>query len=92
MNIDRSKVVSQLKESIVHVRFTKANGEIRDMKATLNPMIIPEQVDESEIKRIRRSNPEVLPVYDVEANGWRSFRWDSVQEVTIPKEITDYRL
>ena len=29
----------------------------------------------------KKVNPDVQAVYDIEAQGWRSFRWDSVQTV-----------
>jgi len=32
-------------------------------------------------KKIRAINPEVCSVWDVNAQGWRSFRWDNVVEV-----------
>ena len=28
-------------------------------------------------------NPNTLSVWDIEANGWRSFRWDSIQSVKV---------
>jgi CBS domain-containing protein len=35
-------------------------------------------VDENNPKPVRKSNPDVVAVYDLEAQGWRSFRWDSI--------------
>jgi hypothetical protein len=28
-------------------------------------------------------NDAVLPVFDMENNSWRSFRWDSIQKIDI---------
>jgi len=32
-------------------------------------------------KKEKKVNEEVIPVYDLDAKGWRSFRWDSVKQV-----------
>lgn len=34
-------------------------------------------------KKERKVNESALPVYDLNAKAWRSFRWDSIKEVTI---------
>lgn len=72
-----------LRESVCKVTFTKVNGEKRVMHCTLNETMIPPVTAEG--KQTKKENPEVQPVYDVEAQGWRSFRWDSLIEFT--KEI-----
>ena len=62
----------------VFVVFTKADGSERTMRCTL---------DESKItytkltENSRAKNPEVCSVWDVEAQGWRSFRYDRVKEI-----------
>ena len=67
-----------LRESVCRVTFTKVNGEQRVMKCTLNESLIPPS-DSTKITESRKKETEtVQPVYDVEANGWRSFRWESV--------------
>lgn len=65
-----------LQEGIVEVTFTKANGEERVMLATLNDGLIP--VDLQPKGTDRKTSDQVQAVYDVEADGWRSFRWDSI--------------
>jgi hypothetical protein len=79
--INRDEIVQRLKETICMVVFEKKDGTIREMKCTLNSIQIPtvEQIENKE-KRTKSENPDVLPVYDVEAKGWRSFRWDSIRE------------
>ena len=43
--------------------------------------ILPIYIFEEEIqKKTKKPNPDVLAVYDVNAPGWRSFRWDSVTD------------
>jgi hypothetical protein len=35
-----------------------------------------------ESKNERKVNEEVMPVYDMESEAWRSFRWDSDKSVS----------
>ena len=76
------QVVTALQEGIVEVKFIKVNGEERTMLATLNESLIPlDQLPEDNPDvTVERSvsNPDVRTVYDVEKDGWRSFRWDSL--------------
>jgi hypothetical protein len=78
---DKEQIVSALKSGSCSVTFEKKDGALRKMKCTLNHQIIPKlEITESKEKRSRVENPDVLPVYDIEAQGWRSFRWDSLIE------------
>lgn len=70
------EVITCLQEGIVEIKFVKVNGEERTMLATLNEDLIPLDLRPTGSKR--ESNPEVQPVFDVEADGWRSFRWDAL--------------
>ena len=66
----------------VTVTFTKKDGTERVMKCTTNDSLIPQVIEESLTpKREKKPNEEVMSVYDLEAEGWRSFRWDSVKQV-----------
>ena len=82
LEIDKDNVVKSLKNGVCKVVFTKANGDNRVMHATLNESMLPEQIDLEEViqKKTKKPNPDVLAVFDVEAKGWRSFRWDSLKE------------
>lgn len=82
LEIDKDNVVKSLKNGVCKVVFTKANGDTRVMHATLNESMLPEQIDLEEAiqKKTKKPNPNVLAVFDVEAKGWRSFRWDSLKE------------
>ena len=76
----------QLQSGIARVNFTKVNGDQRSMLCTLLPGYIPaEEVTEptdATPGRTRSSN--AISVWDVEKNGWRAFRLDSVQSVDYP--------
>ena len=67
---------------LVEVTFTKTNGNERLMKCTLHPSVCPPRVAEPKVKYT--ANPEVCPVWDIEAQGWRSFRFDSVKTIEFP--------
>ncbi len=76
-----------LADGEVKLVFAKKDGTDREMTCTTNDALIPatpinESVD-TEPKKEKKVNEEVMPVYDLEAQGWRSFRWDSVKEVKI---------
>ena len=65
------------------VEFTKVDGDVRRMICTLNPTMIPQPIvtDSDEPKRIKSKNDDVCIVYDIENEGWRSFRYDSIMVV-----------
>jgi len=48
------------------------------MLCTLNPDLLPAQIDIEESVQKKTQNPDILAVYDLEKEGWRSFRYDSV--------------
>lgn len=79
--MDRSDVVNELKAGITVVEFNKVNGEYRKMQCTLAENFLPDQIDIEEAIQKKKPNPDVMAVYDVEAKGWRSFRWDKLQTV-----------
>ena len=64
------------------ITFTKKDGTERIMICTTEASSIPEDkqpVNESTLK----GNTDILRVYDLENEGWRSFRIDSVKSFTI---------
>jgi len=80
----------ELKESlgkgICAVTFTKLNGDKRVMRCTTSSGIIPEDKLPkvlNEDTTPAKVNLDVQKVYDVVAEGWRSFRYDSVTNVEV---------
>ena len=65
--------------SEVCIIFTKKDGTERKMFCTLIESRIPEADHPKESNTVYTD--EAVRVYDTEALGWRSFRWDSVKEV-----------
>jgi len=75
---------SRLQTGTVTVTFTKKDGNERVMKCTTDPvMILFKNADLLESKSTPRHSDTALPVYDLEVDGWRSFRWDSIKQVSI---------
>ena len=71
-------VKTTLREGVAEVTFTKVDGSERVMKCTLKSDLIP---SESTPKGTGKTHsPETLSVFDVESNGWRSFRWNAVKK------------
>ncbi len=63
------------------VVFTKLDGTRREMLCTLNKDILSERgvVLGESAKPSRRLNESVVCAYDLEKDGWRSFRLDSIE-------------
>ena len=66
---------------ILIVEFTKKNGEKRKMKCTTSLDRIPDSAHPQEGSTFTYNTDKSLRVYDIEAEGWRSFRVDSVDAI-----------
>ena len=78
---DRNWLKGLLKNEVVTLTFTKKDGSEREMVATLSEARIPKSEKTTESAGTRKYSDEAQPVYDVEAEGWRSFRWDSLSKI-----------
>ena len=81
-----------LESGEVTVIFDKKDGSERTMLCTTNKDIIPKAVHATNTansidfptgKSNRKVNEDVMPVYDLEAGTWKSFRWDSIKQIRI---------
>jgi hypothetical protein len=70
-----------LEQSVVEVTFTKKDGTERVMNCTLLEDYLPETTGAG-----RSAGSDALAVFDVDADGWRSFRWDSIKAVKLSVE------
>lgn len=70
---------SVLKEQILNVEFTKADGSIRKMRCSLRPDDLPAVEASKSEASTKKPSTEVVAVWDLDAQGWRSFRIDSVK-------------
>ena len=66
-----------------HVIFTKNDGTTRHLLCTLDPAYLPKQVEVEEQIQQRAPNHAVVAVWDLENEGWRSFRKDSVTSFSL---------
>lgn len=68
-----------LKEATINVKFTKLDGDIREMRCTLNEDDIPK--DKQPKGTSTKSSPkDSIAVFDLDKQEWRSFRYDSIKE------------
>ena len=80
----RATLVEGLKRNVLTVNFTKVNGEERTMNCTLHESMLPESKDSSSEKK---ENPDVIAVWDIDKDAWRSFRVDSVNHLKIVEGV-----
>jgi hypothetical protein len=73
----KEELKEYLQQNSATVVFTKADGSERTLKCTLKESVLP-VVEQTETKKVRVSNPDTLSVWDIENEGWRSFRLDSI--------------
>jgi hypothetical protein len=88
---DRDYIVEQLRLRVLEVDFTKRDGTNRTMKCTLRGDYLPPaakpMIDLTKDKSHPQENLDVVSVWDIEAKGWRSFRLDSVNSITIRQSV-----
>lgn len=72
----KKDILMMLESGLCEITFTKVDGTIRTIVGTLNRELIPaEKLPKGTSKS---ENEDVQPVYEVDLDQWRSFRWDSV--------------
>lgn len=81
--MSREKLKESLKSNLATITFTKSDGTERVMKCTLREEYLPPQKDFKEYVSETKVNDNVLAVWDIENNGWRSFRIDSVKSIKV---------
>ena len=76
---EKDWLISLLRSEIVEFTFIKKDGSERIMTCTLAEQKIPaENVPKG---TDRAKSDEAVAVFDLENNGWRSFRWDSLTNI-----------
>ena len=77
-----------LSQNVLTVDFTKLDGDKRIMTCTLREDIKPAatKADPLSQKKVREVSDAVVSVWDVNAKGWRSFRYDRINAVDIVDE------
>ena len=77
-----------LSQNVLTVDFTKLDGDKRVMTCTLREDIKPAATksDPMSQKKVREVSDAVVSVWDVNAKGWRSFRYDRINAVDVVEE------
>ena len=76
---EKDWLISLLRSEIVELTFIKKDGSERIMTCTLAEQKIPAENAPKGIDRAK--SDEAVAVFDLENNGWRSFRWDSLTNI-----------
>lgn len=82
----RDWIKDALHDQVVVVEFKKADGTLRTMNCTLKEEL-GATYTVTEGKEHKKTSPDVCVVWDTDVKGWRSFRWDRINKVTI--DVTD---
>ena len=79
----KDELMTMLKEDELVVTFLKLDGDRRVMTCTLHEDVVPPATKKDPLsqKKIRQISDKVCSVWDINAKGWRSFRYDRVEEV-----------
>jgi len=77
-----------LEQNVLTVDFTKLNGDKRVMTCTLREDMKPRATKDDAMsqKAVREVSDAVVSVWDVNAKGWRSFRYERINAVDIIDE------
>ena len=81
MNNEKDQINQLLATSIVRIRFTKVDGTIRVMNCTKSSQYIPQESMPG--SGLEYQSDSVCRVFDVDVQGWRSFRWDSLLDFSV---------
>ena len=84
MTMNKQKLTELLKKKVINVKFKKKDGSERLMKCTLLSDIVPAY--EKKTNQTKNQNDNVLAVWDLDKQAFRSFRIDSVTDYQIVSE------
>jgi len=84
----KEELKTLLEQNVLVVDFTKLNGDKRVMTCTLREDMKPKatKTDPMSQKKVREVSDAVVSVWDVNAKGWRSFRYERINTVDIVDE------
>lgn len=84
MEHTKESIRSQLNQSVMNIKFTKTDGNIREMICTLQESFIWPY--EKKTDKVKPENNDTLAVWDVEKHAWRSFRLDSIISAVVVED------
>lgn len=77
--LSKQDLINALKEHEITVKFTKTDGTERIMKCTLREDTVVPYTKKTETEKVKNDN--IVSVWDLDKNSWRSFKYDSILEV-----------
>lgn len=83
MILTRNELIEALQAHKCVVKFTKVNGEVREMPCTLREDIVPKYERKTPAKDATGKQQNTLSVWCLDKNEWRSFRVDRVLELRL---------
>lgn len=85
MIFDRDNIIELLRNNVATVTFIKTSGEERIMRCTLISEHIPNASTNNGqlIVEKKKESSNTVSAWDLEKNGWRSFRVDSVKSISM---------
>lgn len=83
--MNKDELLDLLHNNVANITFTKVNGDVRVLKGTLLDQYLPQKEVETivETQTRKANNDNVVVTWDIENDGYRSFRVDSVTAVEI---------
>ena len=84
----KAELKTLLEQNVLVVDFNKLNGDKRVMTCTLREDMKPRATKDDVLsqKKVREVSDAVVSVWDVNAKGWRSFRYERINAVDIVDE------
>lgn len=80
IDLTYDNIIEQLENGIVRLSFIKVkDGQVRNMRATLKEDYIPDSDPIPDKRKHLQDKKEVVRVYDLDVEGWRSFRVNTLQ-------------
>lgn len=77
--MNKTELLNQLSAGVTTVTFTKKDGSLRTMKCTRNLNSIPTEHQPKGETQIVTEETDNIRVFDVDANGWRSFNFSALK-------------
>jgi len=81
MEYTKQSIRSLLKNDVLEVVFIKTDGNVREMRCTLQEKFV--EAYDKKTDKVKPENDSVISVWDLDNGGWRSFRVDSIQSVSV---------
>ena len=79
LTVDRGDLSTNLKTAEANIKFVKKDGTVRVMKCTLQPDVVVPY--ETTTDRTKEAKVDLLPVWDLEADAWRTINLKTITEV-----------